>query len=153
MYLQFLTVNLCFYQGMWSITSIESVRCSLKPSIFIWRLIFIFIINTTMNICKIHDSILKTKKEVPKCFPFKYLDKFNWRVLKTTREMGYTQDKTRLPLATADLGDSMTCEYCSSKQSIEMDWSVTLQLLSKQNLVFRVAVWQFCSRQGKFINK
>lgn len=153
MHLQFLTVNLCSYQGWWSIPSTESVRCSLKQSVFIWHLIFIFIINTTMNIYKTNDSIMKTQKAVPKSFPFKYLDKFNWRVLKTTREMGYTQDKTLLPLATANLGDSMTCDYCSSKQSIEMDWAVTLQLPSKQTLAFRVAVSHFCFWQNNFINK
>lgn len=27
-----------------------------------------------MNICKIHDSIMKTQKVVPESFPFKYLD-------------------------------------------------------------------------------
>lgn len=118
--------------------------------IFLW-LTLIFIINTTLGICKFHDSIMKTKKKaVPKGFSFKYLDRFNWRVLKTTREMGYTQAKTLLPLATANLGDSRTCECCSSKQSIEMDWTVTVQLLSKQTLMFRVAASQFSST-GKLI--
>lgn len=63
---------------------------------------------------------MNANKAVPKSFSFKYLDQFNGRDIKTTREMGDTQAKILLPLATANLGDFMTCECCSSKQSIDM---------------------------------
>lgn len=57
--------------------------------------------------------------------------------------MGYVQDKTLLPVATANLGGCMISECCSSAQSTEMDRTVTLQPLSKQTAVFKVAVSPF----------
>lgn len=91
-YLQFLTGNPCSYQCWWPTTPTGSVRWVLKPSIFIlslaffFWLIFVFIINTTMGICNIHDSIMKKEKQSLKAFPSSIL-------INLTEEFSRPQEK------------------------------------------------------------
>lgn len=95
---QFLIVSLCSYQGWWSTISTQGIRCVLKSIVFVYFkfgvffwLIFIFIINTTR--ASVRSKIQLWIEAVTKSFSFKHLDQFNWRVINTTREMGYIQDK------------------------------------------------------------
>lgn len=156
--LQFPIVNLCFYHGWWSTISTQGIRCVLKLrgfvyfkfGVFFW-LIFIFIINTAW--ASVRSKIQLWKEAVTKSFSFKFLDQFNWRVPKTTKEMGYIQDKTLLPVATANLGDSMTSECCSTKQCWDGRDYNTVAAVQTDCCVQGSSFKVLSHRQIDFINK